>query len=107
MKVSFIGGKVLVCSVGSPMRDAFTLGSRSEGLYRVTGRPLLALVHNTNHLRELWHHKLAHLHYDALPKLNKLVSSILDFQAHHNGVFPSCASGKKITGPFPSSKSKT
>lgn len=65
------------------MRDAFTLGSRFEGHYRVIGRPLLALVHDTNHLNELWHRRLAHLHYDALPKLKKLVFGIPDVQAQH------------------------
>lgn len=89
------------------MRDAFILESRFEGLYRVTARPLLALVHNTNYLSELWHRKLAHIHYDALLKFKKLVSGIPDVQAHHDGVCPSCASGKKTRGPFPSSKNKT
>jgi len=77
MRVSFIEGKFLTWSVDSPMRDAFTLGSRFKGLYKVTGRPPLALVHNTNHLSKLWHSRLVHLHYDALPKLNKLVSGIM------------------------------
>jgi len=83
------------------------LGSRFEGLYRVTGRPLLALVHDTNHISELWHRRLAHLHYDALPKLNKLVYGILDVQVQHDGVCSGCASGKKTRGPIPSSKNKT
>ena len=55
MRVSFIKGKVLTFPVGSLMRDAFTLVTRYEGLYRVTGTPLLALVHNTNHISELLH----------------------------------------------------
>lgn len=48
------------------MRDAFILGSRYEGLYRFTGRPLLELVHDTNHLSELWPRRLHYLHYDSL-----------------------------------------
>ena len=67
MRVAFIKGNVLTWPTDSPMRDVFTLGWRFEGLYRVTGRPLLALVHNTNHL-----------HYDALSKLKKLVIGIPD-----------------------------
>jgi len=65
-RVAFIKGKVLTWPVGTSMRDAFTLGSRSEGLYRVTRRPLLALVDHTNHISELCHRRLAHLHCDAL-----------------------------------------
>ena len=38
MRVSFIRGKVLTCPVGLPIRYAFTLGSRYEGLYMVTRR---------------------------------------------------------------------
>jgi len=66
------------------MRYAFTLGKRYEGLYRVTGRPLLALVHNINNLRELCNRRLAHLHYDALPKLENFVLGIPKVQAQHD-----------------------
>lgn len=51
--VTLIRGKFLACPIGSPMNDALTFGSRFEGLYRVTSRQLLALVHDTNHLSEL------------------------------------------------------
>eukprot|EP00253_Pinus_taeda_P023604 PITA_23604 len=107
MRVAFIKGKVLTWPVGSLMKDAFTLATRYEGLYRVTGRPLLALVHNINHLSELWHRRLAHLHYEALLKLENLVSGIPKVRAQHDGVCPRCASGKMIRGPFPSSENKT
>jgi len=50
---------------------------------------------------------LAQLHYDALPKLKKLVSGIPDIQPQHDGVYPGYASGKKTRGPFPSSEDKT
>jgi len=106
MRVSFIKGKFLTWYVGSPMRDEFTLGSRFERLYKFTGRPLLALIHNTNYISELWHHRLDLLLYDALSKLKKLVSSIPDVQAHHDGVCTGCASGKKTRGPFPSCEKK-
>ena len=49
MRVAFIKGKVLYYLVGSYMRNAFTLGSRFEGLYSVIRRPFLAIVHNKNH----------------------------------------------------------
>jgi len=107
MRVAFIKGKLLTWPIGSSMRNAFPLGSKFEGLYTVTRRPLLALVHHTNHLSEPWHRRLAHLHYDALPKLKKLVFGIPDVQAQHDGVCPGCASGKKTRGPFPSRENKT
>jgi len=55
MRVPFIKEKVLTWPIGSPMIDAFTLGPIYEGLYMVTGRPFVALVHDTNHVSELWH----------------------------------------------------
>lgn len=106
-RVAFNKGNVLPWPIGSPMRDEFTFGSRYEGIYRVTGRPLLALVHNNNHLSELGHQRLAHVHYDALLKFDKLVSGIPMAQAQHDGVCPGCASGEKKRGPFPFNDNKT
>jgi len=37
------------------MKDAFTLGSKVKGLYRVIRRPLLAKSHDTDHQSEIWH----------------------------------------------------
>lgn len=50
---------------------------------------------------------MAHLHYEALLKLNKLVFGIPNLQTQHNGVCPRYASRQKTREPFPSSKNKT
>ena len=55
MIVAFINGKVLTWPSRSNMRDALTLGSRCEGLYKINGRPIHALIHDINHQSELWH----------------------------------------------------
>lgn len=89
------------------MRDALTLGSRIEELYRVNGRPMRAMVHDSNHQSELWHRRFARLHYEALPKVRRMVFGIPEVQTNHDGVCPRCVSGKKLRGPFPSSKSRT
>lgn len=88
------------------MRYAFTLGSRTEGLYRVNGREIRALVHDNNHQSELWHRKFAYLHCEALPKVRRMVFGMLEFQANHDGVCQGRASGKKLKRPFASSRSK-
>lgn len=72
MRLAFIKGKLLTWPIGSPLRYAFTFGSRFEGLYRVIGRPLVEIFHDTNHRSDISHRRLAHLHYDVLPKLKKL-----------------------------------
>lgn len=107
MSVSFIKGKVLTWPIGSFTRDAFTMGSIFEGLYRVTNISLLKLAHDTNHISEIWHQILTHLHYNSLPKMKKLVSEIPDVQAHHDGVYIVCSIRNNTRGPFPTSKNKT
>ena len=74
------------------MRDAFTLGCGIEGLYRVNRRPLQPMIHDINHQSELWYQRLAHPHYEALPKVRKLVSRLPDVQASHDGVCLRCVS---------------
>lgn len=104
MRVAFIRGKVLTWPMESCMRDAFTLGSRIEGPYRVNGRPMQAMVHDIKHQSELRHRRLARQHYEALPKVRKFVSGMPDVQSSHDGVCSGCVSGKKTRGPFPSCK---
>lgn len=65
------------------------------------------MVHNNNHQSELWHRRLEHLHYEALPKVRKLVSGMPDVPSNHNGVCSGCAIVKESRGPFPSNKNKT
>lgn len=55
MRVAFIKGKNYTWSQKYHMRVGFTLGSRVEGLYRVNGRHLLAIAHETNYKKELCH----------------------------------------------------
>lgn len=50
---------------------------------------------------------MAHLHYDALLKLEKLVSGIPKDQSQNDGVCPGCVSANMTRGPFPSSENKT
>jgi len=108
MKVAFIKRKVLTWLEKTNMKNACTLGSRVEGLYKVNGRPIKAMAQECNFNQiELWHHRFAHLHYKALRKVKKMVSGMPEIQSKHDGVFLGCESGKKTRGPFPSSSTKT
>jgi len=78
------------------LQDAFTLGSRIEGLYKVYGIPIRALVHDSNHQCEMWHHRFTHLHYEALPKVRRMASKMPEIQANHDGVCSICAIEKKL-----------
>ena len=44
-----------------------------EGLYKLKGQPKKALVHESIEPSELWHKRLAHVHYRALPIESKVV----------------------------------
>ena len=39
-------------------------------------QPVQALVHDSTNFGELWHMRLAHLHYRALPSLRTMVTRI-------------------------------
>lgn len=106
VRVSFIKGKVLTWPMESCMRDSFALGSRVEGLHRFNGISILEMVHDTYHQSELWHQTLAHLHYEAVPKLKKLVFRMPNVQASNDGVCSRYTSGNKKRVPFPYSRNK-
>ena len=70
------------------------------------GHPEQALVHETIEPSEIWHRRLAHVHYRALPLASKVVEDLPKIQAKHDGVCKGCAKGKNTKKTFPSSKSK-
>ena len=49
--------------------------------YSTQSTPEQALVHDTVEPSELWHRRLAHVHYRALPIASKDVEVLLEFQA--------------------------
>ena len=86
--------------------DAIVIGEQEGGLYKLKGQPEQALVHDLVEPNELWHRRLAHVHYRALPLARKVVEGLLEIQAKHEGVFKGCAKGKNTKNTFPSSKNK-
>ena len=55
---------------------------------------------------ELWNRRLAHVHYRALSMASKTISSLLEIQEKHEGIFKGCAQGKDVKNTFPSFESK-
>ena len=55
---------------------------------------------------EIFHRRLAHVHYRALPIASKAVECIPEIQAKHDGVYKGCAKGKNTKKTFPSSESE-
>jgi hypothetical protein len=83
------------------------IGVCKNSLYRLTVGPVHALLHDTISLSELWHRRLSHLHYRALPALGKMVTWLPEIHVHHNGACRGCALGKNVKGSFLSSDNRS
>ena len=90
---------------GKTIDDAIVIGEQEGGLYKLKGHPEQSLIHDTVEPIELWHRRLAHVHYIALPIVRKAVEGLPEFQAKHDGVCKGCARGKNTKKTFPSSES--
>ena len=88
------------------INDAIVIGEQEGGLYKLKGHPEQDLVHETVEPNELWHGRLAHVHYRALPIARKVVEGLLEFQEKHDEVCKGCAKGKNTKKKLPSSESK-
>ena len=64
------------------------------------------MVHDTVEPNELWHRRIAHVHYRALPLARKAVEGLPEMQEKHEGFCRACAKGKNKKKTFPSSESK-
>ena len=106
-RVAFIDGKVLFWHKASSLDKASVIGVRYDSLYKLIGRSAHALVHDDTHLSELWHRRIARLHYKALPSVRKMVTSFPELQIEHDGVCKGCALGKLAKSSFPNRESKS
>ena len=55
---------------------------------------------------ELWHIRLVHVNYKALPIVIKVVACLPEIQINNEEVCKGCAQGKNTNNPFPRSNSK-
>ena len=75
-RVAFIDGKVLMWTKGKTIDDAIDIGVEEGGLYKLKGHTDSALTTSTINPSELWHKRLAHVHYKAIPIVSKVVTGI-------------------------------
>jgi hypothetical protein len=75
-------------------------------MYKLKGHSDAALIHSIESPCELWHRRLAHINYKALPYVSKEVIGLPDFKVDHEGVCKGCAQEKNFKNPFPKSDSK-
>jgi hypothetical protein len=69
-------GKVLSQHKNSSIEDAKVIGSYEGNLYRLLEQNEEALVHDEVNPNELCHRRYAHINYQALPFLIKMVEGI-------------------------------
>lgn len=75
--IMFKKGQVLIHPERASPDTAVSIGVREGNLYRLRGKPVQALVHDSDNLCELWHGRMGHLHYRALSILAEIVNSLL------------------------------
>jgi hypothetical protein len=105
-RVAFIYGEVLMWAKGETINEAIIIGSEENGLYRLKGHLETAMAHAIENSCELWHRRLAHINYKALPYICKAVTGLPELKVDHEGVCNGCAQGKNIKNPFPKRDSK-
>jgi hypothetical protein len=105
-RVAFIDGEVLMWAKGETLNEAIIIGSEENGLYKLKGHSEAAMTHAIENSCELWHRRLAHVNYKALPYICKAVTGLPELKGDHEGVCNGCAQGKNIKNPFPKRDNK-
>ena len=82
-RVIFMEKKDLLWSMDINLSSSIVIGIKEGGLYKVAGH-IQALVHTIVSPCELWHKRFGHLHFKALPGLQKMVSGMPVIHFDHN-----------------------
>jgi hypothetical protein len=106
-RITFVDGKVLSWSRDSSIENARVIGTCEGRLYRLLERNDEALIHDEVNPNELWHRRYAHINYQALCFLKKMVEGIPEQQSTHEGICKGCALGKNVKKPFSSSNNRS
>jgi hypothetical protein len=105
--VAFSKGKAIMCSSNEYINTVIAIGTCESGLYKISGQVVQALVHKTVNPCELWHKRLEHLNYNALPGLQKMVTGMPVFFFEHDSVCKGCSLSKNTKKPYPFSNRKS
>ena len=65
------------------------------------------MVHHTISPCDLWHRRLGHLHFKALPGLQRIVKGMPSFDYVYDSISRGCTLGKNVKNKFPSSHTKS
>ena len=92
---------------GKTLEDVVVIGEEGGGLYKLKGHLETTLVHETTRSSQIWHERLAHINYKALPYVSKVVIGLPDMNIDHEETCKGCVRGNNIKNPFPKSVTKT
>ena len=106
IRVAFVDGQVLMWPRGKTLEDETLIGYEDRSLHKLKGQCEQSLVHESIEPNELWHRRLAHVHYIALPITCKAVSGLPKIYSKHERICKGCAQGNNIKKVFPNSESK-
>ena len=100
-RVLFMDKKVFLWEKDTDIDSAVQIGVRDGDLYKTSKVSTHALVHHTVNPCELWHRRFGHLHYTALPGLQKMVIGMPKVSPKHEGTCKGCALVKNTKKSFP------
>ena len=84
-RVSFIDGKLLMWSKGKTLEDVVVIGEEVGVLYKLKAHLEKTLVHETTSSNELWHRRISHINYKALPYVSKVIIGLPNLKIDHEG----------------------
>jgi hypothetical protein len=85
-RVAFVEGEVLMWPKRKTIEDGVVIGTEEGGLYKLKGYSDGALTHSIESPYELWHRRLVHINYKALPYVSKVVTGLPKLKVDHEGV---------------------
>jgi transposase InsO family protein len=106
-EVTFRKGRVFIGPARSSEKMDKMIGIREEKVYRLQFQPGRALVSTTTDMGELWHKRMAHIHFGALRHLRQAVTGLHKFTAKRHDPCKGCAMGKYAKRPFPPTKHRS
>jgi hypothetical protein len=85
-RVAFIDGEFLMWAKGETLNEEIIIGNEENGLYKLKGHSEAAMTHAIENSCEIWHKRLAHINYKALPYICKAVMGLPELKVDHKGV---------------------
>jgi hypothetical protein len=92
---------------GSGTKMDKIIGVQEEKVYKLEVEPTRALVSTTTDIGELWHRRMAHLHFGVLGHLRQAVIGLPKFTTEKHDLCKGCAMAKYARRPFPQNEHKS